>query len=70
MSIAVVRAFVEMWKIALSDQNIGQQIKLLIERIDKHDVQLGAICDTIENLLDENIVKKKWEDREKIGFRK
>lgn len=66
----MVRAFVEMRKIALSDQNIAQQIKLLIERIDEHDVQLGAIYDTIENLLDKNIEKKKWEEREKIGFRK
>ncbi|MEO6228893.1 MAG: ORF6N domain-containing protein [Ferruginibacter sp.] len=70
MNIAIMRAFVEMRKIAISDKNIVHQIKQLVERIDEHDVQLGAIYETIENLLDENIEKKKWEDREKIGFRK
>ncbi len=52
MNIAIMRAFVEMRRIAISDKNIAQQIKLLIERIDEHDVQLGAIYNTIENLLD------------------
>ena len=34
-----------------------------------HDVQLTHIYDAMENLLDENAAQRKWNDREKIGFK-
>lgn len=43
-------------------------------RLGEHDVQLTAIYDTLENMLDkkqdEIEAKEKWEDRERIGFKK
>jgi len=74
MSIAVVRAFIELKKIAVNYAEIAKQLDLLKERIGEHDVQLGAIYDAIENLMDEKVeekVKNKtWEERERIGFKK
>jgi len=36
----------------------------------EHDVQLAAIYDTIERLLDDSIEEKiEWEERRRIGFR-
>jgi hypothetical protein len=34
-----------------------------------HDSQLNEIYDAIENLLDENAARKKWNARERIGFK-
>jgi hypothetical protein len=42
--------------------------------VGEHDVQLAAIYDAMENLmdekLDEKIEKQQWAEREKIGFKK
>ncbi|MBL0355507.1 MAG: ORF6N domain-containing protein [Chitinophagaceae bacterium] len=74
MSIAVVRAFIELKRIAVNYAEIAKQLDLLKDRIGEHDVQLGAIYDAIENLMDEKVeekVKNKtWEQRERIGFKK
>lgn len=35
----------------------------------EHDVQLSSIYDAIENLLDEKVNQKSWENRERIGFK-
>ena len=43
-----------------------QQIK---EKLGDHDVPLHQIYDAMENLLDERAVQRKWEDRDRIGFR-
>ena len=47
---------------------------MLFERIGEHDVQLGAIYDAMENLMDEKmdetIEEEKWAGRERIGFKK
>ena len=43
---------------------------MLFDRIGEHDVQLSAIYDAIENLLDKKVEEKKWEERERIGFKK
>ena len=42
----------------------------MYERLVDHDVQLNAIYDAIENLLDDKAVKKSWEERDKIGYKK
>ena len=74
MNIAIMRAFVETRKLLHSNKKIAEQIKLLFDRIGEHDVQLGAIYDAIENLMDEKTEEKvkkiHWEERERIGFKK
>jgi len=40
------------------------------ERLSEHDVQLNQIYDAMENLLDEKAAQRKWNDRERIGFKK
>ncbi|ANH79919.1 DNA-binding protein [Niabella ginsenosidivorans] len=70
MNIAIMRAFVEVRKILLQQNDIKEQIKELKERVGGHDVQLSHIYDALENLLDEKAAERKWENRERIGFKK
>jgi len=70
MNIAIMRAFVEIRKLALQETNLKDQLKLIHQHIGEHDMQLAAIYDAIENLLDEKAGQRKWEERERIGFRK
>lgn len=69
MNIAIMRAFVEMRKLALSNKKVAAEIKKLIDKVGEHDVQLASIYDTIEDLLDKKVTEQKWEDRIRIGFR-
>jgi len=69
MNIAIMRAFVEIRKIVLQTSNLKEQLKEIKERLSEHDVQLNQIYDALENLLDENIAKRKWDERERIGFK-
>ena len=39
------------------------------ERLGEHDAQLNQIYDAMENLLDEKASQRKWEERERIGFK-
>lgn len=70
MNIAIMRAFVEVRKVLLLQTDMREQLRLIQERINEHDIQLSQIYDSIENLLDENAAKRKWDDRERIGFKK
>ena len=70
MSIAVVRAFIELKKMAVTYSEIAKQLSFLKDKIGEHDVQLNSIYDAIENLLDEKTEKKTWAERERIGFKK
>jgi len=70
MNIAIMRAFVEVRKIFLQKMDIKEQLKEIKERLGEHDVQLNQIYDAMENLLDEKAVQRKWEERERIGFKK
>lgn len=70
MNIAIMRAFVEIRRLLLSEMDIKTQLKQVKEKIGEHDTQLNQIYDAMENLLDEKVTQKKWEDRERIGFRK
>ncbi|HWB91032.1 MAG TPA: ORF6N domain-containing protein [Puia sp.] len=69
MNIAIMRAFVEVRRILLKNMDLRDQIKELKDRIGEHDMQLSHIYDAMENLLDEKAGQKKWEDRERIGFK-
>lgn len=69
MNIAIMRAFVEMRKLAHSNKRLAAEIKKLIDKVGEHDVQLASIYDTIEDLLDKKAVEQQWEDRIRIGFK-
>ncbi|SDX02879.1 ORF6N domain-containing protein [Hydrobacter penzbergensis] len=70
MNIAIVRAFIALRKFALDHRGITEQLRDLQQKISEHDVQLSQIYDAIENLLDQKAEEKKWQDRERIGFKK
>ena len=78
MNIAIVRAFTAMRRFAKNNNDlIGQIQELKIEmqaRLGEHDVQLTAIYDALENMLDkkqnEIDIEEKWNARERIGFKK
>lgn len=65
-----MRAFVEIRKVLLQETDLKEQLKLIKELIGEHDVQLNQIYDALENLLYEKAAERKWEERERIGFRK
>lgn len=70
MNIAIMRAFVEVRKVLLRHNDLKEQMKELKERLGEHDAQLNQIYDAMENLLDEKAAQRKWNDRERIGFKK
>jgi hypothetical protein len=57
-----------MRKFIHSNKKVDLQIKKLMERLNAHDVQLNADDNTTENLLDEKVESKKWEERVRIGI--
>lgn len=65
-----MRAFVEIRKILLRQGDIKEQLKATQQHIGEHDTQLSAIYDAIENLLDDKAAQRKWEEIERIGFKK
>jgi len=69
MNIAIMRAFVEIRKIVLNQNSLKEQLAEIKERLGEHDSQLHHIYEALENLLDENASKRKWNERERIGFK-
>ena len=47
-----------------------EQMKQIRAHLGEHDAQLNQIYDAMENLLDEKAAQKKWNDRERLGFKK
>ncbi len=70
MNIAIMRAFVEIRRIVQRQNDFTEQLNEIKQRLGNHDAQLSEIYDAIENILDENVAKRKWDDRDKIGFKK
>jgi hypothetical protein len=70
MNIAIMRAFVAIRKLILKQMDVNEQLQEIKERVNEHDEQLNQIYDAMENLLDEKIAQKKWDERERIGFKK
>lgn len=70
MNIAIMRAFVAVRKILLQQNDLKQQLKEVKEKLGAHDDQLNQIYEAMENLLDEKAAQRKWEERERIGFKK
>ena len=69
MNIAIMRAFVEVRRVLLQQTDLKTQLQQIRDRLGEHDVQLNQIYDAMENLLDEKAAQRKWEDRERIGFK-
>ncbi len=69
MNISIMRAFVEIRRVMLQQNDLKDQVKQIKEKLGDHDIQLSAIYDAIENLLDEKTANKKWEARNRIGFK-
>ena len=70
MNIAIMRAFVEVRRVLLLQKGLKEQLNQIKEKIGEHDMQLNQIYDALENLLDEKAAQRKWDDRERIGFKK
>ena len=70
MNIAIMRAFVAIKRLSLRQMDLKEQLKEIKGRLGEHDAQLNHIYDAIENLLDEKAGQRKWDERERIGFRK
>ena len=70
MNISIMRAFVEVRKIIYRRNDLKGQIEEIKDQLGNHDEQLNQIYDAIENLLDEKAAQKKWNERERIGFKK
>jgi phage regulator Rha-like protein len=70
MNIAIMRAFVEIRKIIYRQNDLKEQMKEIKERLGEHDAQLSQIYDAMENLLDEKAAQTKWNERQRIGFKK
>ena len=70
MNIAIMRAFVEVRKVLLRENDLKEQMKQIKEHLGEHDAQLNQIYNAMENLLDEKAAQRKWSDRERIGFKK
>ncbi|HKZ67373.1 MAG TPA: ORF6N domain-containing protein [Chitinophagaceae bacterium] len=69
MNIAIVRAFVALRQFAINYKELAEQIKELKGTVDNHNGQLNQIYNALENLLDEKVSQKKWQQREPIGFK-
>lgn len=70
MNIAIVRAFIALRKFAVQYADLVEQLKELKDKVGNHDAQLNQIYDAIESLLDAKNEEKKWEERERIGYKK
>lgn len=70
MNISIMRAFAEVRKLIYRQNDLKEQIEEIKEHLGNHDVQLNQIYDAIENLVDEKVAQRKWNERERIGFMK
>jgi hypothetical protein len=69
MNIAIVRAFIALRQFAINYKELAEQIKELRGTVDNHNGQLSQIYDALENLLEEKVSGKKWDERDPIGFK-
>ena len=69
MNIAIMRAFIEIRKILIQENDLRMQLGAIKERLGEHDAQLNQIYEAMEDLLDEKAEERKWEERQRIGFK-
>ncbi len=65
MSVFIIRAFVKLRKIALTNEVLSKKFKVLEDRVTEHDTVLMSLIRKIRNLID----SPKQNDDKKIGFR-
>lgn len=70
MNIAIMRAFVDTRQLAFRNMDLRTQLQEIKEALGVHDIHLNQIYDAMENLLDEKAARRKWDERERIGFKK
>ena len=70
MNIAIMRAFVETRRLAFQEFDLKRQLHEIREVLGVHDNQLNQIYEAMENLLDEKAAQRKWNERDRIGFKK
>jgi phage regulator Rha-like protein len=70
MNIAIIQAFVEIRKVLLSQHDFKEQLKEIKEHLGNHDAQLNQLYDAMENLMDAKASERRWENRERIGFKR
>lgn len=68
MNIAIVRAFIALRQFAINYANLAREIEELKAITGNHNAHLNQIYKALENLMDQKLEEKKWEDRERIGF--
>jgi ORF6N domain len=68
MNIAIVRAFIALRELVFFYKEMADQISAIHNRLGEHDVQLNSIYEAIENMLDEKVKQRSWDDRDRIGF--
>lgn len=70
MNIAIMRAFVEMRKMAQTNKFIAEKLKLIEDKLGTHDSQFAQIYEAIENMLDDKVEKEFLQkNRRRIGFK-
>lgn len=69
MNISVIRAFIALRQFAIKYKELADHIIELKESVGNHNDQLKQIYDTLENLPDEKVDQKSWQNREPIGVR-
>ncbi|CAN5795828.1 hypothetical protein BH11BAC3_BH11BAC3_22640 [soil metagenome] len=69
MNISIMRAFVEIRKVLLQQNNLKEQLDEIKDRLGEYDAQLNQIYNAMENLLEKKQYKENGK-RERIGFRK
>lgn len=69
MNIAIMRTFIAVKKLSTQQLDIIQQIKSMQDRLGNHDTQLTELYQAMENLIDENMARKRWDNRPRIGFK-
>ncbi len=69
MNIAIVRAFIALRQFTINYKDLSKEIIELKNITSVHNIQLNEIYSAIENLLDDKVERKNWDDRERIGFK-
>lgn len=69
MNISIMRAFIAMRRNLFQYNELADQIVEIKESVSNHNEQLNQIYAAIENLLDEKVEQKNWDERARIGFR-
>ncbi len=69
MNITIMRVFVEVRKILNNQGNLKSHLMEIKDRLGEHDAQLNQLVEVIENLIDEKAAERKFEQRNRIGFK-